>query len=242
MNNHRERMLGCLPSKHDPRTLRLRDYRPAAPLPPPPSIDWAKCVTEWLVGGNNRYGNCVIVTAAHMLLAWKANACQDPIPIPDADVIALSREMGAMDGYNILHRQVYWRKTGMWGNKTWAFAQIDPANAEETKTAVWEFGAADIALQLPSAWQADNVWDIGSGPRYRPGSWGGHSVPVVAYDTQYAYVVTWGTLQKITFAALARYSDEAYAVIDQTWLAKNGTTPSALDLPKLHADLHAITL
>ena len=176
-----------------------------------------------------------------MILTWRANELSQTTPIPDADIITLSRKMGALNGYDILTRNKWWRLNGMWGNKTWAFAAINPANQTETQTTVWEFGGADIGLNLPTAWRDDEIWDVGSGPAYRPGSWGGHSVPIVAYDDAYAYVITWGKIQAITYPAIAKYSDEAYAIIDPSWLAKGGETPSALDLPKLRADLTLIT-
>lgn len=51
---------------------------------------------------NDNYGNCVIATAGHALLNWRANELNDLQRITDAAVIDLSRTMGALQGYNIL--------------------------------------------------------------------------------------------------------------------------------------------
>ena len=73
-----------------------------------------------------------------------------------------------------------------------------------------------------------------------PQVWGGHSVPIVGYDEKQLYVVTWGAIQPMTWAALAKYSDEAYADLDPNWYATDGRTPTGLDLTALQADLAAV--
>ena len=234
------KMLGRLPSKPDPRTLRLAKYL-LPEIPPPPEIRrWDTKISDWGTMGNDRYGNCVIVTAAHELLVWRANELDDTRRITDGAVIELSRDMGALDGFNILDRLKYWRKQGMWSNMLSAFAAVDPMNQRMIEHAVNLFGAADIGLNMPLAWQDDDVWDVGSGRRFKPGSWGGHSVPLVGYDKFMVYAVTWGTIQKISWNALSVYCDEAYALINSNWLAKDQITPVGLDFETLEVDLAAI--
>lgn len=241
MSANQPRFLGRLPVRHDPRTLQLRNYLSPTLPPPPVARHWETSIPEWGVMGNNRFGNCVIATAGHMRLCWRANELDDTKPISDAAVIELSRRMGALNGYNILDRLKYWRKRGMWGNKLTAFAQIDPTDLNVTRHAVNIFGAADIGLNLPKAWKDAEIWDIGIGRSYDPGSWGGHSVPIVAYDESFLYLVTWGRIQQMRLAALSRYCDEAYAVINTDWTALDNITPSGVDLASLEADLQAIT-
>jgi hypothetical protein len=233
--------LGRLPSRRDRRTLRLAHYRRPRIVAPPAARLWHNGITDWGVMGNNNYGNCVIVTAAHMLLCWRANELDDTKRLTDSAVIELSTTMGALDGYNILDRLNYWRQKGMWSDRLWLYAAVDPSDPDEVKAAINDFGGLDIGLNMPRAWQDKQVWDTGTGLAYRPNSWGGHSVPVVGYDADNLYVVTWGAIQKLTYAALATYSDEAYALVDENWLAKDGITPSAFDLPALYEQLKAIT-
>lgn len=235
------RKLGRFPLRLDERTLQLCCYlEPDMPVAPP-TCRWDTPIKEWGVMGNDRFGNCVIATAGHEILTFRATELHDTKRITDSAVIELSRKMGALDGYNILDRLKYWRKKGMWANRLWAFTAIDQSNRDHIKTAVSIFGAADIGINLPTAWQDDPVWDVGHGPRYSPGSWGGHSVPIVGYDTQGVYIVTWGAVQRMTWQALPVYCDEAYALIDEAWIAANGFTPLGLDLTTLRADLTAIT-
>jgi len=191
--------------------------------------------------GNNDYGNCVIVTAAHMILCWQATAAGDTRRITDTAVVELSTEMRALHGYNILDRLRYWRKNQMWANPLWAFASIDTNDPATIKATVNAFGAIDIGVNMPTAWKNKNFWDTGTGRLYRPNSWGGHSVPIVGYDENTATIVTWGELVKITWAALADYCDERYALINPSWLQNQGITPSQFNLAQLHADLYAAT-
>lgn len=241
MIDHSTKKLGRLPSAQDDRTLRLSTFRTPGVPPPPPQRLWQTPVPIWGTMGNNQYGNCVICTAAHVLLSMRANESNDNRQITDNAVIELSREMGALDGYDILQRNKYWRNKGMWGNYLWAFATVNPANAPEVRSAVNDLGCLDIGLALPKAWQTAPVWDVGIGRSYIPGSWGLHSVPIVGYSLAYVYVVTWGAVQPITWPGLTKYSDEAYALLNPEWIARDAVSPSGYDLNALHKALFALT-
>jgi hypothetical protein len=148
--------------------------------------------------------------------------------------------MGALNGYNILDRLNYWRKNGMWGHALWAYAAVDLQQSDLVKFGINEFGALDIGVNLPNAWQDADTWDVGTGRSYIPGSWGGHSVPLIGYDAEYLYVCTWGSIVSMTWPALRVYCDEAYVAILPDWIAKDQKSPSGFDLPALHNDLFSI--
>jgi len=236
-----QRLLGRLPSAKDPRTLYFLQYVDPKAAEPPDKRLWQLPISDWGIMGNNQHGNCVIVTAAHAILAWRANELTDTRRITDSAVIELSRQMGALRGYNILARLKYWRKNGMWSNKLWAFAGIDPTDRLATRIAINSCGALDIGVNLPNAWRSADVWVDGTGRDYSPGSWGGHSVPLVGYDVNYVYAVSWGDIIPMTWPAMARYCDEAYALINPDWLAADSVAPSGLNLQLLHEHLQAIT-
>lgn len=236
-----KQQLGRLPSKHDRRTLQLAKYVRLANVLIPPDCRWDKPVKEWGALGNDLAGNCVVATAGHEIHAWETNVNPTAPRISDADALKLSRKMGAMNGYNILDRNVYWRKNKMWDRALWAFAAVDPPNHDLMKVAVAEFGSADIGINLPAAWRGRHTWDSGKGPSYRPNTWGPHSVPLVGYDANGLFAVSWGDIYKLTWSALDEYADECYALISPQWLALAGKTPAGYDLVQLHRDLHAAT-
>lgn len=235
-----ERKLGKLAPRSDPRTIQLAKHFNPTAAPIPPAARWDAPIDDWGVMGNDTYGNCVIVTAAHAILTWRANELDDNRRITDNAVIELSRTMGALNGYNILDRLKYWRNEGMWTDYLWMYAQTPTTNVELLKAVIYEFGLADIGLALPNAWRNAAIWDTGTGRDYRAGSWGLHSVPIVGYDQQYAYIATWGKLQPMTWPAVTTYCDEAYALISGFWLANAGTTPSGFNLETIRAELDTI--
>lgn len=232
--------LGRQKSACDPRNLFLSDYLPKALPPSPDTIRWDTPVRVWGTQGNDRYGNCVICTAAHTQQTWLANDARLPDPIADDAVIDLSEEMGALNGYSILERNKWWRKNSMFGTNLWAFLTFNTHDADYHRYAIANLGCSDIGLALPAAWKNQETWSTGSGRGYRPGSWGLHSVPLIGYDADYFYCVTWGRIQAITHAALVDYSDEAWALLHPAWLGDDNRTPTGLDLTSLHAALRAL--
>ena len=75
---------------------------------------------------------------------------------------------------------------------------------------------------------------------FTPGSWGGHAVPVLAYDSDTLTCITWGAKKRMTWEFFARYCDESYAPLSPDWLNTQGKTPEGFDLNALQADLAQI--
>lgn len=235
------RQLGRLPSRHDRRTIQLANHYDATRADYPAARDWSTPVNTWGIQGNDQYGNCVIVTAAHALQTWRANELQRPEPISDNAVIQISRELGALHGFSILERNQIWQKKSLFGERLWLYAQINPHNQDLLKATINTFGCADLGIALALAWRSQEIWDTGRGRLYRPGSWGLHSVPIVAYDENTVTAVTWGNLQKISWKAVAEYCDECYALISPAWIAADAISPSGFDLPGLKQVLALVT-
>ena len=116
-----------------------------------------------------------------------------------------------------------------------AFAQIDQHNQEEVKNAVFMDLGIGLGLSLPLTAQTqiaqNKPWDVMKGPRAIPNSWGGHYVYVNAYDDNGLECVTWGRKQKMTWAFVEKYCDEAYAIIDaiNTQKKRRGLKAKALE-------------
>lgn len=209
---------------------------------------------------NDALGDCTCAAAGHMIECWTSNLGDAFTPSTAQIIAAYSAVSGYVSGnpatdngaveLDVLN---YWRQQGIAGHKIDAYAALDVAaaasnrqNHECFKQGIALFGGAYIGLALPLSAQQQNVWDIPSlWSRLRsqsaPGSWGGHAVPVLAYDSSGLTCITWGEKKRMTWEFFTQYCDEAYAPLSPDWLSAQGTDPSGLDLAQLTADLSAIS-
>jgi hypothetical protein len=245
--------LGKQAVRHDPRTLLLASYMTPALPAPPPSLDLATNVKgAWGMMDNDQIGDCTCAAAGHLMMEWTANAKPKMFTPTDAQIVAA---YSAITGYNpktgandngaveidVLN---YWRQQGIAGHQITAFVATEPANHTHIMDSVWIFGGCYIGLQLPKTAQAqtqnNQPWSVppqGTSGDGAPGSWGGHAVPVVAYDARSLTVVTWGALQTMTWGFWAAYCDEAYAIISSDFLTGAQKTPQGFNMQQLQSDL-----
>ena len=255
MIDHTKVRLGKLAVRHDPRTLLMAKYATAQLASPPDAYDWTKKVnTSWGMMGNDKIGDCTCAAAGHLIMEWTANAGKMVTPSLQAIIKAYS----AITGYDPktgnhdngaaeLDVLNYWRNTGIAAHKIAAFVSLEPSNHTHIMDGTWIFGGCYIGLALPKSAQAQTsnkqIWSVppgGTGGDGAPGSWGGHAVPVVAYDSRSLTVVTWGALQTMTWGFWAAYCDEAYAILSPDFLKQKGgqpVTPDGFNLAQLQADL-----
>ncbi len=209
----------------------------------------------WGMMDNDQLGDCTCAAAGHLIMEWTSNAQSKMVTPPDQQIVDA---YSAITGYNPttgandngaveLDVLNYWRQQGIAGHKILAFIALEPSNHTHIMDAVWIFGGCYIGVALPKSAQAQTSnkqpWSVspqGTGGDGAPGSWGGHAVPVVAYDSRGLTVVTWGALQTMTWGFWAAYCDEAYAILSPDFISKKGgktATPSGFDLAQLQADL-----
>jgi hypothetical protein len=205
--------------------------------------------------GNDTVGDCTIAAAAHHVETWTYNE-SPPAPVNFttqdclSDYYALTG--GPDTGLDLLTVLNQWQTKGLnraGGNPDVikAFVQLKTGDMGEAQQAIALFGGAYIGLALPdfivnSPAPTQMVWDVPSGGAVgpnAPNSNNGHCVPLIGYDANYIYFVTWGAVVQMTWAFYAAYSDEGYVALSQDWLG-SGTAPSGFDLTQLEADLVAI--
>jgi hypothetical protein len=241
--------LGKLPVRTDVRTLSLARYVDLQELPAPPLTfaETAK-VSEWPMYANDRVGDCTTAAAGHMIEAWTAAVRGQAVVVSEQAVLdafdhvklvdPLTGEEGAIE-LDVLR---YWRKHGIGEHRIGAFARVSVHSTQLTKTGAWLFGGLYIGLQLPLTAQGEDVWDWSGSLAgdARPGSWGGHAVDVVAYDSESLTVVTWGRLKRMTWSFWDRYVDECYCILSKDFLDA-GKAPNGVYLAALEADLALVT-
>lgn len=243
--------LGKAPAVHDPRTLRLADYT-AAVSRPPREVHRSHREYQWPMFANDRLGDCTCAAAAHMIEGWALETSRAPAAIKDDQVIAAYSAVsgydplsGANDGGAVMLDVLrYWRTSGIAGDRISAYVTVDQHNALHVKQAIYLFDSLYIGVALPisAQGQTGGVWDVPVGGPVgngAPGSWGGHAIPVVSYDSQRLAVITWGAVQVMTWRFFGTYCDEAYAVLSNDMLM-GGKSPQGLNVGQLNADLAAL--
>jgi hypothetical protein len=212
------------------------------PLPAPPdSVDFTKAVTGGFpMDGNDTYGDCTLAAAAHMIQSWNAETKVD-LPVPtDAEVVAeyLKLTHGKDTGMVESHVLKRWHGGGLWGVKIAAYAPVNVHSLDVLKQAVAYFGGAYIGIQVPQ--NAEEQFKAGIPWTLDPG-WqnqsivGGHAVPILGYDAQWLYVVTWGAVQQMAWDWWSTYGDEAWVILSEEF-AKAGVV-NGIDVATLKADL-----
>jgi hypothetical protein len=201
---------------------------------------------------NDQIGDCTCAAAGHLIMEWTANAGKKMVTPTDKQIVAAYSAVtgynpvtGANDnGANEIDILNYWRQTGIAGHKIGAFMALEPSNHNHVMDSVYIFEGCYIGVQLPKSaqpqvqnhqpWSVPPGGPVGDGA---PGSWGGHAIPVVAYDARGVTVVTWGALQTMTWSFWEVYCDEAYAILSKDYLTGKSTTPEGFSLKQLQADL-----
>ena len=246
------RKLGKLPARHDPRTLPLRKFLRLLPIAPPALDLAADAALPWGTMLNSELGCCTCSAPGHLTQAWTGNA-GNPFTPPDADILAMYEGACGYDptdpttdqGGVELDVMKWWTKNGI-GTRPplGAFAKVNRGYQQEVCSAAAMFEGLYIGLQLPLTARPQTVWDVVDQNLQgdsTPGSWGGHAVCVVGYDSHFVYVVTWGEVVAMTWPFWFAYVDEAYALISQDELDGQGKNKNNLDWEYLQVALNDVT-
>lgn len=241
--------LGRKPARLDARTLKLSRYIPTLPAIPD-AKNWGETVKHWGMMANDRLGDCTCAAAGHVILL-DTSARGTPMVISDSDIIGAYEKVGGYipgdestdNGAVELDVLNHWRKAGIGGHKILAFVSINPKDLNQVRHAIFLFGSVYAGVSLPITAQGQDVWAEAGLPigDAKPGSWGGHAVPLIAYDRSRFACVTWGDVKWMTQSWWQTYAEEAYAIISEDWVPPSGVAPNSFNLDQLKADLAEIT-
>jgi hypothetical protein len=243
--------LGKLPPRYDPRTLRMASYIEKRKLPKVPKVHNLSRKTLKAFNGdlgmmkNNTLGCCTIAGLSHAEQTWSTYGGKPRRPTDKEIVEAYNRINGGADeGAFMIDALKMARQEGVGGNTIYAFVAVHPLDHDQVRTALFLFGGLYIGMGLPFSAQAQNkagkVWEVGEGPAYAAGSWGGHTVNVCDFDAKGLTVVTWGELQRMTWAFWDRYVDEVFAILEEDMIGDDRRSPQGFSLKKLAADLKGL--
>ena len=213
-----------------------------------PEIDWYSKIQNWPMYGNDHLSDCTCAAVGHAIQQWTSYSKPSPILVTDSDVIQFYE---IVSGYNpsqplsdrgavcftVLQQ---WKSGGVpisgvpstvpnsVKDTLFSFKSINWNNEHEFKSTITVFANVYLGLNMPLSAQTQEIWSPVEGPNGAPGSWGGHLVLVVGYNKDHYIVVTWGRLMAMTYDFLAKYGEEAYALVNTDFLNTNSLTPSGL--------------
>lgn len=247
--------LGKLAPKFDPRTLKLANYLQTDIaldlVKAPDSYHWESKIPSWPMMLNDRLGDCTIAGVGHLIQEWTTYT-GTPVILSDDEIV---QDYSLVSGYDPHTHQndngaaeldvlKIWKNSGFQGHKIEGFASIDLNNQDLIKDSIYLFGGIYIGIALPKSAQNQAIWDTSTGwfaGNTTPGSWGGHAVIVVGFDSNYLYVITWGAVKKMTYRFWSKYVDEAYAVLSPDWkIAATTKAPNNFAWDELENDLKKI--
>lgn len=256
------KFFGRKPAVHNLRTARtmmaMHQHLAALGVPPSASNPYYVAVEkivsgDWGMLGNDSAGDCVEAQEGHTLMLRTANAGTIVIPTAQQVIALYSAETGydprqqQSDGTNPTDGGTdetsdaqYMISTGFLGHKADATAMLDPTNVDHIKWAIQLFGAVELGVNWTQ--QAMDQFNAGQPITDFSGtSIGGHSVPIVHYEGDTPYIVTWAERVPTTWDWVKSAADEAHGLIFADWICAQGTAPSGFDLTTLVGDLSAIS-
>ena len=251
------RKLGRRSPLFAPRHLKasklVNDILSSFGAPPVVSAPFKDAVkTPWGMYLNDSLGDCVCAFAAHALLLRTSNA-GTPVVATDDDVLKLYEAVGHYvpgnpstdQGCNESDLCQYLIDVGFLGHKSLATAPVVAgvmtANSiDNLKWACQVFVGVQLGVNLPGSaetqFDAGQPWDVGGDESIE----GGHSVGMVGYDAQHAYLTTWGAVQPATWAWISKFTEEAHIDLFMDAIRASGTTPAGFGPLTMARDLQAL--
>src|SRR5580658_5540338 len=248
---------GRLPRAHDKRIPQYTDLKKklVAPPTPPASVNYGAVLPASLGEYfNDVLGDCTIAACFHAIQTWTANANPPIDSEPQEDALLMyERSCGYIPGNPATDQGgveqtvlKYWVNpgapagaNGSMVDKLTAFVEVNPANLNDVKQAIFECGTLYIGFNVPAYLNPDNpaIWDFIPGAQIVAG----HAVVLIGYDAVGPICITWGRIQKMTWTFFTYFTDEAYALADAMWIEKTGTSPCGLTIPQLEQLMVAIS-
>jgi hypothetical protein len=246
--------LGKLPAKRDSRNIKFKCILKPTMLPTLPETydvdndNLHKTIPEQ-VFGNDAWGDCVIAGRANQTMRFECFEQCNILPITEQDCLTeYWQEGGGDEKTKPDHGLVMLSSLKLWKSKGWiasskkydihAFAEIDVKDHNDLKYAIMLLYGACIGFEVPESamtqFYKGETWSVVSNSKTE----GGHCVYMVGWNSIGPVCVTWGKKQQMTWEFYDKYTDEAYAIVDNRdeWIPN-----SPLDTEELEKLLRSIT-
>jgi hypothetical protein len=207
----------------------------------PVSVDNYSGVPFWGMLGNDEWGDCTCAGDGHIVCQQTALGDNSEIRPTDSQAVTVYEQSGfdpnagppgenpTDNGWTVQAALDYLRTKG-WPGSDWkiaAYGSVDVSNHNAVRQAAYEFGCLSIGFDVPESameqFNAGQPWTPVAGSPIE----GGHCVIVVGYDRDWVYIITWGTVWKMSWSFWDTYVSEAHAVIAKDWQSKSGLSLTA---------------
>jgi hypothetical protein len=245
--------LGRLPNDPTRPRVKLAAHLNAV-SPPPASVSWTG-LPDWGMLGNDQWGDCTCAGDGHIVEVLTFYGQGQELIVTTDEALQAYHAVGGFDpaagppgsnptdqGATVQQALDYLHSPGMAGVTVDAIAEVNVASLDEIKAACAELGPLSAGVNLPAnaqtQFEAGQPWDVAADDG---GIEGGHCIVLAGYDQEYLYFVTWGRVQKATYAWWAKYGEEIWAVVSRDWVNAKGADPEGIDLASLGAEFAALT-
>ena len=245
------RKLGRKPMRPDMhlRVPRLRDIAPTLPGAPARCTEYVEAVASFILGANDRLGDCTCVGPANIILALTTLA-KAPLRLTDDQIITLYKRFGydpadpATDqGAVIEDVLTSWSKQGISDStgvdKLDGYASIDLRDHDRVMQAIAFLGPLDLGVNLPEGWMQATTWDTSTAGDQIAG---GHCIAAVGYTSEGPLIVSWGQVFTLTWAGWDTYVEEAHVLLSRDALTAAGKNPDGIDWAGLEQRMQAMEL
>ena len=240
------RKLGRKPMRPDMRDRLPRLSAVAPSLPPAPAqcTEYVDAVGSWILGANDRVGDCTCVAPANVILALTTLA-QRPVRLNDTEILAFyslvsgynpadpSSDQGAM----VEDVLAAWHARGIAGDRLDGFASLDVTDHDRVRQAIAHLGPVDLGVNLPEGWEQASVWDVSTAGSDIAG---GHCITAVGYTDAGPLIVSWGQVFTLTWAGWDAYVEEAHVLLSRDALTAAGKDADGVDWAGLQQDMQRI--
>ena len=243
------RKLGRKPMRPDMhmRVPLLKDVAPVLPPAPARYTEYVDAVASFILGLNDRLGDCTCVCPANIILALTTLA-QRGVRLTDDQILALYERFGytptdpATDQGAIIEDVLTsWHQQGIADaagfDKLDGFATLDLHDHDRVMQAIAFLGPLDLGVSLPEGWMQATTWDVSTAGDQIAG---GHCITAVGYTSEGPLIVSWGQVFTLTWAGWDAYVEEAHVLLSRDALTAAGKSPDGIDWAALSARMQAM--
>lgn len=240
---------GKLPPKVDYRTLNLGNYL-KDDLPEPQAavslvdrvylnLEQTKIDVLFPMYANDQIGDCTVAGMAHGVTIHHGMVKQMHIPTQQNVIRIYNQLTGGIDsGLYLMDVLKFWRAVGIEESQIFAYANVNHVNHTHVKQAISIFGGLFMGFQC----HEKVIEEFKNGKPWQPGRLinAGHAVYATGYDDKFVEMLTWGDVQRGSWAWWDKCVDECFALLPPEAVLPDFTP--GFDFARLKKDLAEVAI